>query len=154
MTGTRWFLTALSAAFSIITLGVAAGVAWLVATLFFRQSPEVFAPLVGVLLAWALRAITRAPGLTCAAVAVLATILAALCVNVVLIGLELGSYMGLSLRQALGGAGIGMLWELVQLRLPASALAWYGSAVALAAAVGLPRLRRRPLRAPEPPVGS
>mgnify|MGYP001065357570 CR=1 FL=1 len=139
----RWFLTGVSALLSILTLGVSAGVAWLVATLYFRLPPEVLAPIVGLLLAWALRATTRAPGLTCAAVAVLSTLLAALCVSVVLTGLGLAGAMGLSLRQALGGAGPGMLWALVRMGLPASALAWYGVAVILAVAVAFPPLRRK-----------
>jgi len=139
----RLFIDGLSAVLSILTLGVSAGVAWLVATLYFHQPPEFFAPPVGLLLAWALRATTRAPGPTCATVAVLATVLAALCVNVILVGMELAGYMGLSLRQALGGAGPGMAWELVRLSLPPTALAWYGAGVVLAVCVGLPRMRRR-----------
>ena len=139
----RWLLTGMSALLSILTLGLSAGVAWLVATLYFRQPPEVFAPLVGLLLAWALRATTRAPGLTCATVAVLSTLLAALCVDVVFVGLQLAGSMGISLRQALGAAGPGMLWALVRLGVPAGALAWYGAAVVLAVVVALPPLRRR-----------
>jgi len=103
--GIRWFMTGVSALLSILTLGVAAGVAWLVATLYFHQPPEFFAPIVGLLLGWALRLTTRAPGLTCAAVAVLATVLAALCVNLVLVGLELAGYMGLSLREVVEALG-------------------------------------------------
>ena len=147
--GMRGFITGVSALLSILTLGISAGVLWLVATLYFHQPPEFFAPLIGVLLAWALRVTTRAPGLTCATVAVLATLLAALCVNVILVGLALAGYMGLSLRQALGSAGTGMVWELVRLRAPATALAWYGAAVILALCVGLPPLRRRRTRVPQ-----
>lgn len=134
----RWLLTGVSALLSILMLGVSAGVAWLVATMYFRQPPEVFAPLVGLLLAWALRATTRAPGLTCATVAVLSTLLAALCVDVILVGMALAGSMGTGLRQALSGAGPGMLWALVRLGLPIGALPWYGAGVVLAIAVALP----------------
>ena len=147
-------MTGVSALLSILTLGVAAGVAWLVATLYFHQPPEFFAPIVGLLLGWALRLTTRAPGLTCAAVAVLATVLAALCVNLVLVGLELAGYMGLSLREALGSAGVGMVWELIRLSLPAAGMAWYGAGLILAACVSLPRMRHRPVRAEQPTADS
>lgn len=147
LTGMRMLMTGVSALLSIFTLGVAAGVAWLAATLYFRLPTEVLAPIAGLLLAGALRMTTGTPGLTCAAVAVLATVLAALCVNVVLIGLELAGYMGLSLRHALASAGTGMVWELIRLSLPAATLAWYGAGVVVAVCVGLPRRRQRPARA-------
>lgn len=152
--GMRLFITGVSALFSILTLGVSAGVAWLAATLYFRQSPEFFAPIVGLLLALALRLTTRAPGLTCATVAALATLLAALCVNVVLIGLELAGYMGLTLRQSLGSAGPGMVWELIRLSVPAVALAWYAAGVVLAVGIGLPRMRQRGAPAAQSAAGS
>ena len=148
--GIRLFITSVSALLSILTLGVGAGVAWLVATLYFHQPPELFAPIIGLLLGWALRLTTRAPGLTCAGVAVLATVLAALCVNVVLVGMTLASYMGLTLREALGSAGVGMVWELTRLSVPAAALAWYGAGLILALGVSLPRMRHRPTRAEQP----
>jgi len=150
----RWLFTGVSALLSILTLGLSAGVAWLVATLYFRQPPEVLAPLVGLLLAWALRATTRAPGLTCATVAMLSTLLAAVCVNVVLVGLELAGSMGTGLRQALGGAGPGMLWALVRLGAPAGALAWYGAAAVLAVAVAFPTLRRKSVKSVKGDAGA
>lgn len=141
LTAARRLLTAVSALLSTLMLGLAAGVIWLVATLYFHQPPAWYAPIVGALLAWALRVTTRAPGVTCAVVAVLATLLAALCVNVALVGMELAGNMGLTLRDALHSAGGRMLWELVRLGLSASAVAWYGAGVILAAAIGFPRAR-------------
>lgn len=118
-----------------VMLGFAAGSIWMLVVLYSRQPAPWFALLVGAWLAWILRAWVHPPGLTCAALAALATCMAALWVNALLVGVQLAGNMGLSLLEAIYTAGGGMLWQLIWLVMRPVDIAWIGGAMVLAALI-------------------
>jgi len=129
--------------FSAIMLGLAAGAIWMVATLYLRQLLPWLALPIGAMLAWAIRRGVQRPGAGAAALAALATVLAALYMSMLLAGVRLASDMGLGLLDVLRTAGPGMLWALAELALTPWMLAWFVAGAVLAAVIGMRPLRRR-----------
>jgi vitamin B12 transport system permease protein len=139
LTGLRAFILAAFTALGATTLGIATGVVWMVVTLYLRQPTAWFALPAGVLLAWVLRTGIHAPGVVCAGLAALATIMATLSVNVLLVGVQLAGFMGLDLTEALQTAGSGLLWQLARMATAPADIVWYGVGAALAAIIALRR---------------
>jgi hypothetical protein len=131
--------------FIAVMLGLAAGALWMVATLYLRQPMPWLALPVAVLLAWAIRHGVRKPGSAAAVMAALATLLAAIYVNMLIAGAQIAGSMGLGLIDTLRTAGTGMLWQLARIGFSTSDLVWAVLAMLLAAWLGL-----RPLRAAKP----
>ena len=129
--------------FSAIMLGLAAGAIWMVATLYLRQLMPWLALPVGAVLAWAVRGSVLRPGVGAAALAALATLLAAFYMSMLLAGVRLAGDMGLGLLDVLRTAGPGMLWALAELALTPWMLAWFAAGAALAAVIGMRPPRRR-----------
>lgn len=129
--------------FSAIMLGLAAGAIWMVATLYLRQLLPWLALPLGAVLAWAIRGSVQRPGAGAAALAALATLLAALYMSMLLAGVRLAGDMGLGLLDVLRTAGPGMLWALAGLALTPWMLAWFVAGAALAAMIGMRPPRRR-----------
>ncbi len=129
--------------FSAIMLGLAAGAIWMVATLYLRQLLPWLALPIGAVLAWAVRGTVLRPGVCAAALAALATLLAALYMCMLLAGVRLAGDMGLGLLDVLRTAGPGMLWALAELALTPSMLTWFVAGAALAAVLGMRPPRRR-----------
>lgn len=137
--------TSLGNAFGLlgtVSLGAAAGAGWMVATLYLRQPTAWLALPVGAVLAWVLRTGIHAPGVACAALAALATLVAALSLNVLLVGVQIAGSMGLNLTDALRTAGAGLLWQLTRMATSPTDIAWYAIGAAFAAAIALRRTRR------------
>ena len=129
--------------FSAIMLGLAAGAIWMVATLYLQHLLPWLALPVGAALGWAIRRGVHHPGAGAAALAALATLLAALYMSMLLAGMRLASDMGLGLFDVLRTAGPGMLWALAELALTPWMLAWFVAGAALAAGIGMRPPRRR-----------
>jgi hypothetical protein len=127
--------------FIAVMLGLAAGALWMVATLYLRQPMPWLALPVAVLLAWAIRHGVRRPGHVAAIMAALATLLAAVYVNMLIAGAQIAGSMGLGLIDTLSTAGTGMLWQLARIGYSMSDVVWAVLAMLLAAWLGL-----RPLR--------
>jgi hypothetical protein len=139
--GLRAFVVTAFAALGATTLGIATGVVWMVVTLYLRQPTAWFALPAGVLLAWILRTGIHAPGVVCAGLAALATIVAALSVNALLAGVQIAGFMGLDLTDALHTAGSGLLWQLAQMATPPADIIWYGVGAGLAATIASRRAK-------------
>ncbi len=135
--GKRAFLANVFTLLGTITLGAATGAVWMVATLYLRHPTAALALPAGALLAWILRTGTHTPRIASAALAALATAVAALSVNVLLAGMEIAGSMGLDLTDALRTAGSGLLWQLTRMATSSIDVAWYGAGVVLAATVAL-----------------
>jgi hypothetical protein len=125
-------------------LGLAAGALWMVATLYVRHPAPWLALLAGALLAWTIRGTVSPPGAQAALLASLATLLAAIYVNLLLAGLQIAGNMGMSLPSAMRTAGLGMLWQMAQMGIGAADIGWAVLAAVLAAwlAWRAPRKRR------------
>ncbi len=141
LTGVRTLIVGTFTVLGTITLGLAAGVIWMTAMLYLRQPMAWLALPAGALLAWVLRSGIRAPGGICAGLAALATLVAALWVNVLLVGVQIAGSMGLGLLDTLGTAGSGMLWQLARISTAPADIVWYIVGAALAALVALRRTR-------------
>ena len=131
------------ALFSAAMLGLAAGAAWMVTAMYLERSPGWLAFVAAGLLALATRRWLRRPGRTAAALAMLATLLAALYFNVLLAAIRLAANFDLGLVDAMRTAGVAMLVELARIGLAPGELAWY-----LLAAVFAGWLAWRPGRHP------
>ena len=127
-------------------LGLAAGACWMVMTLYLRHPAPWLALPAGVLLAWAMRHWVHRPGKVAAALAALATLLAATYVSVLIAGVLIAGNMGMGLLDALRTAGGGMLLQLARLGLSPTNAGWFAAGAALAAFIA-----GRPARAPTPP---
>ncbi len=101
--------------FSAAMLGLAAGAVWMVAALYMRHPlPWLVIP-IGVILAITIRNFVRSPGTNAAVLAVLATALAAVYVNILIAAVQIAGSMGMGILSALRTAGLGMLWQLARL---------------------------------------
>jgi vitamin B12 transport system permease protein len=120
-------------AFIAIMLGLAAGAVWMVASMYFRHPVPWLALPVGALLAWVIRVSVRRAGTEAAIMAALATLLAAIYVNILIAALEIAGSMGVSMTDALRTAGAGMLWQLARMSVTTADVLWLLPGVALAA---------------------
>lgn len=126
-------------------LGLAAGAVWMVAALYMRHPAPWLALPFGVVLAWAIRHWVQPPGRWAAALAALATMLAALYLSVLMAGVLIASNLGMGMFDALRTAGVDMLLQLARLGFSAADAGWYLVAAALAAVVASRPARRRAL---------
>jgi vitamin B12 transport system permease protein len=136
----------LFALFSAAMLGLAAGAAWMVVALYSRHPLPWLAVPIGVALAWVIRAGVRQPGTGAMLLAVGATGLSALYVNLLIAGVKIAGNLGLDLIEALRTAGFAMLWQLARMGLTPADLIW--TAVAMVLAGWLASRKRRPRRPP------
>jgi hypothetical protein len=121
------------ALFSAAMLGLAAGAVWMVAALYLRQPlPWLVVP-IGALLAWAIRSYVRSAGVGAALLAVWATMLAAIYVNMLIAGVLISGNMGMDLIETLRTAGAGMLWQLARMAWSPADIGWTTLAMLLAA---------------------
>lgn len=111
--------------------------------MYLERSPGWLAFVAAGLLALATRHWLRRPGRVAAALAMLATLLAALYFNVLLAAIRLAANFDLGLVDAMRTAGVAMLVELARIGLAPGELAWY-----LLAAVFAGWLAWRPGRHP------
>ena len=109
--------TALVALLSAILLGLAAGAVWMLPVFYLGRPLPWLALPVGWLLGRAIRAWVYPPGLCAALLAALASLLAALYVNMLVAGAMIAGDLGLGFVEALRGAGPAMLASLARLRL-------------------------------------
>ncbi len=123
MSSVRTVSLSVFALFSAAMLGLAAGAAWMVATLYLRQPLPWLALPVGALLAWIVRAYVRPAGIGAALLSASATLLAALYVNMLIAGVLIAGNMGMGLIAAMHTAGFGMLWQLARMALSPADLA-------------------------------
>lgn len=105
----------LFAAFSAAMLGLAAGAVWMLPTMALHRPLPMLAPVVGWLLALAVRSWVRPAGRSAAALAAGATVLAAVYVQVLTAAARVAGSLGVGLLDALREAGPGMLLALAQL---------------------------------------
>jgi vitamin B12 transport system permease protein len=135
--------------FIAVMLGLAAGATWMVVTLYLGHPLPWLALLFGALLAWTIRNGVRAPGRAAALLAALATVLAAVYVNMLIAAVQIAGNMGMGLIEALRTAGIGMLWQLTRLALGPADLGWtvLGTLLAAWLAWRPPRKRARAITA-------
>jgi vitamin B12 transport system permease protein len=122
-----------SALLAALALGLAAGVAWLLAVLLMRHPASGLALPVGLLLGLAVGLTTHGPRYWRAAMAAMATLLAIMVSSLGFIALLIAGNMGMGVLETLRAAGPGMLWQLARLGTsPLDALC-YALGVALAA---------------------
>jgi len=140
----RHALRALFATACAAMLGLAAGALWMVATLYLRHRTPWLALPFAVVLGAAIRHWVQAPGRGAAVLAALATLLAALYVSLLTVGVLVGASMGLGLLDALRTAGLSMLLQLARLGLSTGDVAWSLAAAAVAAVIAARPGRRAP----------
>jgi vitamin B12 transport system permease protein len=123
---------AASAVLAALALGVAAGVAWLLAVLLMRHPASGLALPAGLLLGLAVGLTTHGPRYWRAAMAALATLLAIMVSGLGFIALLIAGNMGMGVLETLRAAGPGMLWQLLHLGTSPLDVLWYtlGSAMA------------------------
>ena len=126
-------------------LGLAAGALWMVAALYARHPVPWLALLVAAALAWTIRHWVQSPGRYAAALAAMATLLAALYVNLLMSGALIAANMGMGIFDALRTAGLGMLLQLARLGFSTVDTGWCLAAAILAAALA-GRPARRAMR--------
>ena len=125
-------LAKLFATASALSLGVATGVVWLMASLFMQPDSSALALPAGIVLGWTLRWGMRTPRQWRGALAGLATLVAALWVNVALVALRVAGNMGLGVIETLRAAGPAMLWQLLRLGISPMDALWYALGIGLA----------------------
>jgi vitamin B12 transport system permease protein len=124
---------AVSSLFIAVMLGLAAGAAWMVATLYVGHSLPWLTVPIGALLALTIRHWVRPAGIGAALLAACATALATIYVNLLIAGVLIAGSMGMGLIEVLRTAGLGMLWQLARLALSPADIGWAALAVSLAA---------------------
>jgi hypothetical protein len=121
------------ALFSAAMLGLAAGAVWMVVTLYLRHPVPWLALLAGATLALTIRVGVLPPGRNAALLSALATMLAAIYVNVLIAGVQIAGNMSMGLVDALRTAGLAMLWELARFSLRPADIGWTIAGMLLAA---------------------
>lgn len=115
---------AILAIVSALALGVASGMTWLLVALATRQAGLWLALpsglILGMIVRWGVHATPRWRGL-CSGLAML---VATLWVATTFVALQIGANMGLGVREAASTAGIGLLWQLLQLGTSRADLVW------------------------------
>ena len=135
----------LFAALSALMLGLAAGAVWMLPTFFLGMRIPWLALPAGWLLASAITRWVYPRGKLAAALAALATLLAAGYVGVLIQAAMLAGMLGIGLLDALRQAGLGMLLALARINTGLVASGWALAGAALAAwCAGRPPRTRRP----------
>lgn len=114
-------------------LGLAAGALWMVAALYTGHSRPWLALPFAVVLAWTIRHWVQSPGRYAATLSAMATLLAALYVNLLIAGAMIAGNMGMGIVETLRTAGAGMLLQLARLGFSVTDAGWYLTAAVLAA---------------------
>ncbi len=135
-------LSGLLAPVTAVTLGLAAGAAWMVVALSMGAHAPWLALPVGAVLGWTLRWSVQRPPWQRALLATMAATAAALWVSIAFAGMLIAGNMGMGLTEALRAAGPGMLWQLVRLGTSATALLWSLAGIGLAAWLAGRAIRR------------
>lgn len=136
-------MTFFFALFSAVMLGLAAGAVWMVAALYMRHPLPWLAIPIGGVLAITIRNFVRSPGTGAAALAALATALAAIYVNILIAAVQIAGSMGLGILSALRTAGLGMLWQLARLAVSPLDIGYGLLAMAIAAWIAWRAPRKR-----------
>ena len=123
----------LFALISALMLGLAAGAVWMVPTLYLQRPLPWLAALAGWLLGKAMRQWVRPAGAGAAWLAALATLTAALYVNLLTAAARIAGLMGLGLVDTLRTAGFGLLLHLSELGNAPGDDVWYALGMGLAA---------------------
>ena len=123
----------LFALISALMLGLAAGAVWMVPTLYLQRPLPWLALPIGWLLGKAMRNWVRPAGASAALFAALATLTAALYVNLLTAAARIAGLMGLGLIDSLRTAGLGLLLQLAELGGGAGDDVWYVIGIGLAA---------------------
>jgi vitamin B12 transport system permease protein len=139
----RSVLLFLFAAFSAVMLGLAAGAVWMVLALYLRHPLPWLAVPIGAMLGWTVRGCVQRAGIGAMLLAVGATALAAIYVNMLIAGVRIAGNMGLGIIDALRTAGIGMLWALARMGLAPADIVWTVLAMLLAGWLAYGRRKRR-----------
>jgi hypothetical protein len=125
-------LAKLFATASALSLGVATGVVWLMVSLFMQHGSSALALPAGIVLGWTLRWGVRTARPWRGALAGLATLVAALWLNVAFVALQVAGNMGMGVIETLSAAGPVMLWQLLRLGISPMDALWYALGIALA----------------------
>ncbi len=125
-------LAKLFATASALSLGVAMGVVWLMVSLFMQHGSSALALPAGIVLGWTLRWGVRTTRRWRGALAGLATLVAALWVNVAFVALQVAGNMGMGVIETLRAAGPAMLWQLLRLGISPMDALWYALGIGLA----------------------
>ncbi|MEX1828605.1 hypothetical protein [Luteibacter sp. CQ10] len=134
----RRLLNLLFGLLSSAMFGLAAGAFWVLPTLFTGRSIPALALPIGWLLGITVRRWLRYDGWTGAALAALATLVAAIYAACLTVGAMLSGAMSIGFAQALVDAGTDMLLELARLAQGPSDIALYIAGALLAAMTALP----------------
>lgn len=140
-TPTGTLLTNLFALATTLSLGVAMGVVWLMATLLMQHGTSWLALPAGAVLGWTLRWSLRATPTWHGLLAGLATVVAELCVGTGFVALQVAGNMGMGPIETLRAAGPAMLWQLLRMGTSPLDTLWYALGVALAAWIASRRPR-------------
>lgn len=140
----RNVLLFLFALLSATMLGLAAGAVWMVISLYLRHPLPWLALPIGAVLAWTIRGSVRRAGPVAILLAVGATGLAAVYVNMLIAGVQIAGNMGLGLIDALHTAGLGMLWQLARMGATPADVIWAMLGMLLAGWIARRRLPPRP----------
>jgi vitamin B12 transport system permease protein len=123
----------LFALISALMLGLAAGAVWMVPTLYLQRPLPWLAVVAGWLLGKVMRQWVRPAGAGAACLAALATLAAALYVNLLTAAARIAGLMGLGLVDTIRTAGFGLLLHLSELGNAPGDDVWYAAGVGLAA---------------------
>jgi hypothetical protein len=133
----------LFAAFSAVMLGLAAGAAWMVPTLYSQRAMPWLALPIGWLLGKAVRHWVRPAGSQAAVLAAFATFVAVLYVNVLMAAVRIAGLMGLGLVDAMRTAGIQLLLQLAELGSTPTDDIWFLTGMGISAFIAM-RQGRQP----------
>jgi len=139
-------------AFALVSaamLGLAAGAVWMLASVYEQHKLPWLALPIGWALALGIRRWIRPPGRVAAALAAIATLLAAGYVSLLTAAAQISSMLGIELTDVMHTAGLGMLLSLTRFSLSASTAAWFVAGAIVAAWFA----KRRPPALPAPGSG-
>jgi vitamin B12 transport system permease protein len=139
----RVAFSTLFAVISAIMLGLAAGAVWMVPTLYLQRPLPWLILLIGWLLGKAVRAWVRPAGSHAALLAALATLTAALYVNLLTAAARIAGLMGMGLIDAMRTAGFRLLLELSRLGQAPTDNLWFVVGIGVAAATALRASREK-----------
>jgi vitamin B12 transport system permease protein len=138
----RVAFSSLFALISALMLGMAAGAVWMVPTLYLQQAmPWAVLP-IAWLLGKAIRSWVRPAGRRAALLAALATLTAALYVNLLTAAARIAGLMGMGLVDSMRTAGFHLLLQLAEIGQSRWDDLWYAVGMSVAAVVAL-RSRRQ-----------
>lgn len=132
MSARYWFNLSF-ALVSAAMLGLAAGAVWMLISVCWQAKLPWLALPMGWALALGIRRWVRPPGRGAAALAAIATLLAAAYVSLLIATAQISGMLGIELTDAMHTAGLGMLLSLTRLSLSASNATWFVAGAIVAA---------------------